>query len=90
MTKAEATVGIEPTRGGFADRSVPTSPGRHDASGPTRDPEVVQERVTGLDTGSDVQHPGPEIRTDAATCESVRCDPAAKDRLASGRVGVAP
>jgi hypothetical protein len=51
---------------------------------------VVQERVTGLDTGSDVQHPGPEIHTDAATCESVRCDPAAKDRLASGRLGVAP
>ncbi len=59
-------------------------------SGPTRGPNVVQERVTGLDTGSDVQHPGPEIRTDAATCESVRCDPAAKDRLASGRLGVAP
>ena len=28
---AEATVGIEPTHGGFADRSVPTSPRRHDA-----------------------------------------------------------
>ena len=46
----KATAGIEPAHGGFADRSVPTSPRRHDGTGPSEiGPGVLQERVKGLE-----------------------------------------